>query len=145
MATPKTKPLQKNTIIAFDYGTKKIGVALGNYSLKTANPLCILKARDGIPNWQDIEQLIEQWQPVDLLVGLPLNMDDSENEICVRARKFAKRLHGRYGLKVHLFDERLSSREAISQLEAQGKYSPQKPIDDIAAQLLLESWLNAQK
>ncbi len=132
------------TVLAFDYGLKSIGVAFGQSVTGTANELPPLKARDGIPNWEQIGDLIAEWRPQLLLVGLPLNMDDTESELSARARKFGNRLHGRFGLPVEWHDERLSTREA--KMEAaerghKGNYA-QAPVDSIAARLILESWFN---
>lgn len=130
------------TVLAFDFGTQSIGVSAGESSLQIANELKPLKARDGIPDWQQIEALIDEWQPERLLVGLPLNMDGSEQEMTRRARKFAQRLHGRFRLQVELVDERLSTREAkelVFERGHRGNFA-NKPIDSIAARLILESW-----
>ena len=130
------------SVLAFDYGLTSIGVAYGQSVTGTANELQTLKARDGVPNWDQIQNLISEWQPQLLLVGLPLNMDGSESEFGARARKFANRLHGRFGLEVTLFDERLSTREAKSlafERGHKGNYK-QAPVDSIAARLILESW-----
>jgi putative Holliday junction resolvase len=141
---PDTKNSQNSqTIIGFDYGLKHIGVAVGQTLTKTAEPVAIVKAKDGIPQWCDIEKLLAQWQPDYLVVGLPLNMDDSESDMSVRARKFANRLHGRFGLRVETIDERLSSYAAKAELaeNQQGQVRRDKTIDAIAARLILESWL----
>lgn len=132
------------TIIAFDYGTNNIGVAYGQTLTKTARELPALKAKDGTPNWSDIEKLLNEWQPTLLLVGLPLNMDASESEFAARARKFGNRLHGRFGTKVAWWDERLSTREAKSEAQERGHKGHYKsdPVDSIAARLILESWMN---
>jgi putative Holliday junction resolvase len=132
------------TLLAFDYGCAYIGVAVGQSVTGTATPLPALKARDGIPDWTQIEQLIREWQPQRLLVGLPLNMDGSESEMSVRARKFANRLHGRFGLQVETWDERLSSFEARGELLAQGKSAFRDAgVDSLSARLILESWFAA--
>lgn len=130
------------TILAFDYGTKSVGVAYGQSLTGTANELAPLPAREGIPNWESIGRLLKEWQPQQLLVGLPLNMDDSESELAKRARKFANRLHGRFGLPVVLFDERLSTREAKEEARQRGHRGnyAQSPVDSIAARLILESY-----
>ena len=132
------------TLIAFDFGTQNIGVAYGQTLTSTARELPAIKAKDGIPNWLDIERLLQQWQPSLLLVGLPLNMDGSESELAARARKFGNRLHGRFGTRVALWDERLSTREAKAEAQARGHKGHYKtdPVDSIAARLILESWLN---
>ena len=107
-------------LLAFDFGTRRIGVASGQEMLGTGQPLAMLPARDGIPDWQQIEALLAEWQPDIVLVGLPLNMDDTENEMCARARKFGKRLHGRYHVTVEMVDERLTSYEAKGEVMAGG-------------------------
>lgn len=131
------------TLLAFDYGTRNIGVALGQTLTASARELKGLKARDGVPEWSEIEKLLKAWQPDLLLVGLPLNMDDSESELSVRARKFANRLHGRFGLPVEMVDERLSSFEAKGEVMSRGGSRDYKnhPVDSIAARLILEDWL----
>ncbi|HCS66261.1 MAG TPA: Holliday junction resolvase RuvX [Cellvibrio sp.] len=131
------------TLLAFDYGTKNIGVASGQTITRSANSQPPLKAKDGIPDWTQIEKLLKEWQPDLVLVGLPLNMDDSESELSTRARKFANRLHGRFGVKVEMVDERLSSFEAKSEVMGRGGSRDYKnnPVDSIAARLILESWL----
>jgi len=131
--------------MAFDFGLKQIGVAIGNCLLATTQPLAILKARDGIPDWQAVGNLLEEWQPDLLLVGNPLNMDGTESELGTRARKFGNRLHGRFGLPVVLADERLTSFEAKQDLAASGHSGDYKaqPIDSYAAELILKSWMRA--
>ena len=133
-------------VCAFDFGLKHIGVAVGQSLLRTAEPIAVIKAKDGRPSWDKLGALIAQWQPDFLLVGLPLNMDGSESEMSTRARKFAKRLHGRYGLKIELCDERLSSFEAKSNRhERQGDRKQALTVDAEAAQLILESWFNREQ
>src|SRR5690554_6952006 len=105
-------PANAVTLLAFDYGLRQIGVAVGNRVLGTAQALTVLRARDGIPDWTEIARLLDEWQPGLLVVGDPLNMDDSVSPLAERARKFARRLHGRFGLPVVMADERLSSFEA---------------------------------
>lgn len=130
------------SLLAFDYGTKNIGVASGQTITRSANAQAQLKAKDGVPDWNQIEKLLKEWQPDLVLVGLPLNMDGSESELSTRARKFANRLHGRFGIKVELVDERLSSFEAKGEVMEQGgsRHYKLNPVDSIAARLILESW-----
>ncbi|WP_423187012.1 Holliday junction resolvase RuvX [Alishewanella sp. d11] len=134
--------MQYRTILCFDYGTKSIGVAVGSELTGSATLLPALKARDGIPEWEQIERLIKDWQPQLLLVGLPLNMDGSEQEFTVRTRKFANRLHGRFGLPVSLHDERLSTADARSRLFAEGGYRnlSKDKVDSLSAQIIFEGW-----
>lgn len=132
------------SVLAFDFGLVQIGVAVGNTLLGSTQPLAILRAREGIPDWQALEQVVREWQPDLLLVGDPLNMDGSDSELCERARKFARRLHGRLGLPVTMVDERLTSFEAKQVSREQGHRGNYKrrPIDSQAAELVLQSWLN---
>ena len=87
-------PQQNYSALGFDFGSKKMGVATGQSFTGTASPQGIIKTKDGIPNWDEIDNLIEQWQPQMIVVGLPLNMDGSESELAQRATKFAPP-HGR--------------------------------------------------
>ncbi len=119
--------------MAFDFGLTRIGVAIGQPLTGTATPLAIIKARDGQPKWNQIEALIQEWQPARLVVGLPLNMDGSPSDMSDRAQKFGRRLTGRFNLPVELADERLTTREARS-------LTGSETIDDVAAQLILESY-----
>lgn len=136
-------------VLGFDYGTRQIGVAVGQTLTGSANPLRELRARDGIPDWDQIGALLKEWQPDALIVGLPLNMDGSPSEISARAEKFARRLHGRFQLPVHCVDERLSTFEAKQTLRDSGRGAPtsyrDNPVDSLAAALLLETWLAGQK
>lgn len=128
-----------STLLAFDYGTQKIGVANGNSLLGTASPLTALTCKNTQPNWDEIAALISEWQPDTLVVGLPLNMDGSESESSQRARKFARRLQGRFGKKVYMVDERLSTREAR---ERTGIQAADKRVDSMAAVIIAEGFLN---
>ena len=141
MATTSTA--KAKTILCFDYGSKSIGVAVGQSITQTANPIADLTAKDGIPNWDDINQLIHEWQPDLLLVGLPLNMDGSPSEMAVRAKKFANRLHGRFGLPFAMADERLSSFEAKGEILQQtgSRDFKNHHVDSLAAVFILQSWL----
>lgn len=133
-----------NTLLGFDFGTGNIGVAVGQVITRTATALKPLKARDGIPDWQQLAQLIDEWQPDAVVVGIPLNMDGSVSEMARRARKFGQRIHGRFNLPFYEADERLSSFEAkdwAGKLGHRGHYKS-KPVDGMAAQIILESWLN---
>lgn len=134
------------TVIAFDFGTSSIGAAIGQDITKTAQPLCAFKAKNGAPNWADIEKKLNEWQPDYLVVGLPLNMDGSEQELTLRAKKFANRLHGRFGYQVKLQDERLSTVEAKSHLFEYGGYKAlnKGKVDASSAVIILESWFDNQ-
>ena len=131
------------SVLCFDYGTKSIGVAIGQSITGTAKALSAIKAKNGIPNWNDIERLLTNWQPDLLLVGLPLDMHGEELDgITARTRKFANRLKGRFNINVELHDERLSTKEARSFLFTKGGYSALNKgnVDSQSAVLILESW-----
>lgn len=132
------------TVIAFDFGTGSIGAAVGQDITRTARPLCAFKARDGQPNWPEIEKVLKEWQPDYLIVGLPLNMDGTEQPLVQRAKKFANRLHGRFGYQVHLHDERLSTVEARADLFERGGYRAlnKGKVDASSAVIILESWFD---
>lgn len=133
------------TVLAFDYGLRQIGVAVGNRETRSSQALTTLRVRDGIPDWRDIEALIETWQPGLIVVGEPYNMDDSPGELAPRANKFARRMHGRFGLEFAMVDERLTSREAKALLAEQGHRGDYRdaPADALAAQLILETWMSS--
>lgn len=134
------------TILGFDFGMKNIGIAVGQDLTSTANPLTAIKARDGIPDWDQIERLLKEWQPALLVVGLPLNMDGTEQEMTAAARRFGNRLHGRFGLPVEWQDERLTTYEALDQMGIRSKMDSRQrsDVDQLSAQLILQSWLNQQ-
>lgn len=125
--------------LAFDFGTKRIGVAYGQSLTGTAQAVGIIPAADGIPDWAVLEALVAEWKPDVFVVGLPYNMDDSESELLLRARKFGKRLEGRLHKPCYGIDERLTSFEARGELmrgESEGI------VDAVAARLILETWLD---
>lgn len=133
--------------MAFDYGTRQIGVAVGQTLTGNAEPLTNLRARDGVPDWDQLARLIREWEPNVLVVGLPLNMDGSASDMSERAARFARRLNGRFLLPVETVDERLSTFEAKQHLKDQGR-TPSSyrddPVDSLAAALLLQTWLSSQ-
>lgn len=131
------------TVLGFDFGLKRIGVATGQRITATAAPLNPLAARDGIPDWTRVEAVVKEWRPHALLVGLPLNMDDSESELSHLARKFARRLEARFQLPVLMVDERLTSRAARELLaDISDRRKGKLPsLDSTAAVLMVEGWL----
>jgi len=136
-------PNKNITVLGFDFGIKQIGVASGQTLTCTANPLTVIKNHRDTINWQGISQVINEWQPQALVVGWPLNMDGSESDLCKRVKKFSRQLEGRFNLPVHLSDERLSSHQVKTDIASENNYQ-QNPIDDKAAAIILQSWLNEQ-
>jgi len=131
---PATQP---QTLLAFDYGLKRIGVALGNTLTGTARPLQILTPITRAQRFEQIARLLQQWQPDRVIVGLPYTSDGGEQYATLRARRFANQLHGRFGVNVELVDERGSSIEAQELLETNA------PDDAVAAAVILQRYLDA--
>ena len=135
----------KGTVLAFDYGDKYLGVAVGQTITHSATPLHYLKMRDGGPPWDTIEALLQEWRPGIVVVGLPLNLDGTESDMSRRARRFSNRLNGRFGVTVFFQDERLSSFEAKSQLAANSSSRRRGgEIDSLAAVIILDHWFSQQ-
>lgn len=134
------------TLLGFDYGKRRIGVAVGQALTATATPAETLHSHKDQPDWAGISRLIETWRPHALIVGLPLNMDGTEHELTEAARTFGRELEQRYGLPVHWIDERLTSIEAGHLLAGTTKSTRRRrsDIDKVAAQLILETWLAQQ-
>ncbi len=130
------------TVLGFDFGTGSIGVAVGQSITCQASPEAAVKASDGIPDWDVIEAIIKKWQPDIFVVGLPLNMDGTEQPLTQRAKKFADRLHGRFGVKAELQDERLTTADAKARLFELGGYKKltKDQIDSVSAVLIIESY-----
>lgn len=122
--------------MGFDFGSSKIGVSIGQGLTSTATALTIIRAQDGIPDWDALDKLVSEWQPKVFVVGLPLNMDDTMSDLAKAATRFSRRLNGRYHIRAEMMDERLSTFEAK-------EFSGQ--VDAIAAKLILETWLNREE
>ncbi|MDD2934414.1 MAG: Holliday junction resolvase RuvX [Methylotenera sp.] len=137
--------VQSSTVLAFDFGERRIGVAVGEHLLTTANPLTTIDNESNEIRFQMISTLIKEWQPKLLVVGLPLNVDGTEHAVTQLCKKFARRLNGRFNLPVMLIDERYSSVEASSLLNQTGiKGRAQKAmLDQVAAQTILQSYFDS--
>ena len=132
------------TLLAFDFGLKRTGVAVGQTITASATPLAVVATTADGPDFKHIDALMEQWQPDALVVGLPLNMDGSEQPLTDQVRWFAAALRERYHRPVHFADERLTTREARAR---SGPGSTRDPLaqDAVAAQIILEGWLAGAK
>ncbi len=131
-----------HTLLGFDYGEQRIGVAVGQGVTRTATALCTLKTHDGKPDWAGISALVEEWQPAALVVGLPRHADGSDSAISRAVRRFAHQLEGRYRLPVHLVDESLSS-QAAAALQQAG-HQDKAGLDAMAARIILQDWLDTE-
>lgn len=133
------------TVVGIDFGTTSIGFAVGQTMTGTASPLEALKAKDGVPQWQQVEKLLATWQPDLVVVGLPLNMDGTEQPMTARAKKFANKIHGRFGYEVTTHDERLTTVDAKADLFASGGFRNLKKgnVDSQSAVVILESYFES--
>ena len=144
--TKKTVKAQgERTVMGFDFGTKSIGIAIGQELTGSATSLKAVKAQDGIPNWDDIAVQVKEWQPDLMVVGLPLNMDGTSKEVTFKAKKLANRLHNHYGIAVHTQDERLTTADAKARLFERGGYKNlgKGNVDNMSAVIILESFFEA--
>lgn len=143
MGRPGVLP-ERGALLAFDFGLKRIGMAVGDWETRLAHPLEVIDAEDNDTRFGRIAALIAEWRPTDLVVGLPLSMDGEAHELTRRARRFANQLHGRFGLPVTLVDERLTSFDADLRLREAGvKGRARKGLDDtLAAQQILQDLLD---
>lgn len=124
------------TALGFDYGRTRIGVAVGQTLTKTATPLMTLPAREGQPDWTVLQQVLKEWRPECLVVGLPSTADGKPHPLAAAIKRFGRRLHGRFGLPIAYIDERLSSHEAAAR-------GARDHVDALAASLILETWLTS--
>ena len=133
-AGPAPPERQPETVLAIDFGLRRMGVAAGQSVTGTAGPIDSIAARDGAPDWTELDRLVADWRPDRLVVGLPLNMDGTESGMSGRARRFAGHLEKRYSIPVELTDERLTTREAKRE-------HPGTDDHAVAARLIAETWL----
>lgn len=138
------------TVLGFDYGKARIGVAVGNTLTGLATPQSVVAARDGVPNWDAITRSIQEWKPARLVVGMPRKLDGSDSAMQETIERFIRQLEGRYHLPVDVVSEQLSSREAEQRLkfarQAGRKTKVRKEeIDQLAAAIILESWMQAHQ
>ena len=144
---PETSKKTDKIIIGFDFGLRHIGVAIGQSITKTARPLITLKARDGVPNWDEVKALLEKWQPDDLVVGIPLHLDGSTQPMTFCAKRFLNKLRTRFKLPTYAVDERLSTWEAKTRAPVKIIHHPSKAkahVDEMhayAAVVLVEQWM----
>lgn len=131
--------MTEKTLLGFDYGSKRIGVAVGQTLTCSATPIAIVRCVNQKPDWEHISRLLRDWNPGALVVGIPLCMDDRRQSMTEASERFARQLQGRFELPVYPVDERLSSREAGERLKSAHN------IDAVAAQVILETWFSQQQ
>jgi putative Holliday junction resolvase len=132
-------------VLGFDFGEKRIGIAVGDLSIRIAHPLATVAAEDNARRFGEIQKLIAEWRPTRLVVGLPMHPDGTEHELTRLSRRFAHRLGGRFRLPVSLVDERFTSTAAESRLRESGARadSVRKNLDTAAACEILQSWFDS--
>ncbi len=132
--------------MGFDFGTVRIGVAVGETVTGLAHPLTMIPSEPVAQRFEQIGALLAEWQPHQIIIGLPTHLDGSAHEMTQRCRRFGNQLHGRFNLPVDWVDERLSSAEAAQRLQQAGKSARDSKdhVDAIAAQILLQQWLDQQ-
>lgn len=132
------------TVLAFDFGERRLGIATGNHLILKANPLMTIDEESNKVRFTQIDTLVKEWDPGLFVVGLPLNLQGEETTISALSRKFARRLNGRFNIPVFLVDERFSSAQASETLKSQGIHGiDQKPVlDQVAAQTILQSYFD---
>lgn len=137
-------PISDGTVLAFDFGTKRIGVAVGNGLVGIAHPLTTIHSEVNTTRFSAIAQLIETWQPVLLVVGLPTHVDGAAHELTHLSQRFARRLTGRFNLQVVLIDERYTSKTASTTLREAGVSAKKQRLllDQVAAQQILQSYFD---
>ena len=137
----------ETTVLAFDFGTRRIGVAIGNAITKVAHPLTTIEGEASARRFDAIASLIDEWRPDLLVVGRPVHADGSEHEMTVRAERFARQLAGRFGLDVTRVDERFTTAAADAELAGAGVHGGRRKAvrDAVAAQLILQSWFDDDK
>ncbi|MBS3916255.1 MAG: Holliday junction resolvase RuvX [Sulfuritalea sp.] len=140
-----TQPAEVGTVLAFDFGLKRIGVAVGEALLGRANALETIEAETNEARFAAIARLIQEWRPILLVIGLPLTLDGTEHEMSARCRRFSNQLHGRFNLPVVLTDERLTSVAADAELREAGlNWRKRKSrVDALAAQHILQDYFDA--
>jgi putative Holliday junction resolvase len=142
-----TVPSRAGTVLAFDFGTRRIGVAVGESLLRLAHPLTTIAEEQTERRYAAIEVLIREWHPGQLVVGLPVHADGTEHDMTARARKFARRLEGRFALPVALVDERYTTDAAVEAMRSAGTpgRSREAVRDQLAAQIILQAYFDQQR
>ena len=137
---------EAGSVLAFDFGEKRIGVAVGDFELRIAHPLTTIDDEDNASRFAAIGALVQEWKPVRFVVGLPSHADGTEHEISRLARRFAHRLEGRFGIPVSLVDERLTSVSAESRLRQTGARADRiaSAVDAAAAQEILQAYFDTK-
>ncbi len=138
-----------STVIGFDFGKQRTGIAIGNTMTGIATPHTVIQSKNNKPDWDKITKLFNEWRPEQIVVGVPYHLDGKSSEMTEVALRFARQIEGRYNLAVHTINEQLSSREAEQRLkqsrqQGRNKKITKEDIDKLAAAIILESWFQVQ-
>ena len=135
---------ESGVVMAFDYGLRNIGIAIGQNITKSASTFYAIKAQDGIPDWIKLDSIIEEWEPGLFIIGDPFNMDGTKSEFQKKIVKFSSRLKKRYGVEIQMIDERLTTKEAKDRLESESNILRTSSNEhSISAQIILEDWFRS--
>jgi putative Holliday junction resolvase len=134
--------MPKGVFLAFDFGTKRIGLAIGQTITQTATPLIAIHSDNGIPHWAQLDKIMQEWEPSAFVVGLALQPDGTDSPSSLKAKQLGKRLQKKYNLPVHYVEERLTS-VAAKEWADQHPHA-ERDLDAIAAAVILESWMYTQ-
>lgn len=139
------KEFAQGLYLAFDYGERYIGVAKGHSQIGTSSPEAVVGNNSGSPDFVKLDKIVEQWQPIGLIVGIPVHMDGSEQALTPHARGFRKKIAKRYKLPTYSCDERMTTRNAAeiiksNRISGKRRKTSKADLDKIAAALILEKW-----
>ena len=126
--------------LGLDYGKLKMGAAIGQQRGGVPRPLPVIKMKDGIPDWENVDRIVDEWNPEFIVFGLPINLDGTSNKMVRKIRNLGQIFSTRYPAQIHYVDERLSSKMALEKMKDSMKFS----VDSIAAGLILETWFEIQ-
>ena len=135
---------ESGVVMAFDYGLRNIGIAIGQNITKSASTFYAIKANEGVPDWIKLDSIIEEWEPSLFIVGDPFNIDGTKSEFQKKIVKFSSRLKKRYGVEIQMIDERLTTKEAKDRLESESNILRTSSNEhSISAQIILEDWFRS--
>ena len=135
---------EPGVVMAFDYGLRNIGIAIGQNITKSASTFYVIKAKEGEPDWIKLDSIVKEWEPALFIVGDPFNMDGTKSEFQKRISHFSTELKNRYKIRLHMMDERLTTKEAKERIKTESselKKSTNK--HSISAQIILEDWFRS--
>ena len=133
-----------SVVMAFDYGLKNIGIAIGQNITKSASTFYAIKAREGEPDWIKLDSIVEEWEPAIFIVGDPFNMDGTRSEFQKRISQFSTKLKNRYKIRLHMMDERLTTKEAKERIKTESSgLNESANKHSVSAQIILEDWFRS--